>query len=124
MRNKLAVLFLAVVLVGCAAKKPVSGSANQFDSDTYLTLITTDSVITATKTALENNQFQASIVPNVKTALNNLITAYNAADAVYVAYHNAANAGTVTATQQAAVNTAMGNVQAATTILISARGGK
>jgi hypothetical protein len=121
--KKIATLILSMAMLGCAAHKPIVGSANQFDSDTYLTLATTDSVIQATKTALANNQFSPSLTPNVKTALNNLITAYDGADAVFQTYHAAALAGTSTAAQQAAVNSAMGQVQASTTLLISAKAG-
>jgi PBP1b-binding outer membrane lipoprotein LpoB len=125
LRATLATIALAIVLAGCSQNpKPVVGAANQFDSDTYLTLVTTDSVIQATKAALMNNQFPAGFVPNVKTALNHLIDAYNAADTVYQTYHTAALVGQSTPVQQAAVNTAMGNVQAATTILIAAKAGQ
>jgi|HubBroStandDraft_6_1064221.scaffolds.fasta_scaffold02778_3 hypothetical protein len=127
--KKLFALVLCVAMMGCAAKKPIVGSANQFDSDTYLTLVTTDSVIQATKGALaipagQAGAFPASVVGNVKTALNNLIAAYDVADSAYLAYHTAALAGTATATQQASLNTAMGNVQASTTLLIAAKGGQ
>ena len=118
-------LALSAVLLNCSQNpKPVVGAANQFDSDTYLTLVTTDSVIQSTKTALAGNQFPTAYVDNVKTALNNLITAYNAADTVYQAYHLAALSGTSTPAQQASVNQAIGNVQAATTMLVATKAGK
>src|SRR5208283_993459 len=88
MKKLMAIVLLGVVLAGCAAKKPVVGSANQFDSDSYLTLVT--------------------------AALNGLITAYDVANPVYVAYHNAALAGQATAAQQSAVTSSLGAVSTAT----------
>jgi hypothetical protein len=118
------IVVLALLLTACAAKKPVQGSANQFDSDTYLTLVTTDNLIQATKTALANNAFPASIAGNVKTALNGLIAAYNAANVAYQAYHNAALTGQSTPAQQAEVERSVANVQTATTNLTTVKGGK
>lgn len=125
MKKIISVVVLSLAMVGCAKKvtAPIPGSANSFDSDTYLTLVTTDSVIQGTKSALAANSFPPAFVSNVKTALNALITAYDAADSVYIVYHNAAMGGTATPTQQAAVATAIGQVQAATTILVAAKGG-
>ena len=117
-------IVLCVGLLGCSQNpKPVTGAANLFDSGTYLTLVTTDNIIQSTKAALAAGSFPASVVGNVKTALNNLITAYDAADAVYITYHTAALSGTSTAAQQAAVTSAVGNVQASTTLLIAAKAG-
>ncbi len=124
MKQFLLVALLALTL-GCSQNpKPIVGAANQFDSDTFLTLVTTDSVIQSTKTALTANQFPANVVTNVRAALNRLIDAYDAADTVYIVYHNAALAGQSTPAQQAAVNQAMGNVQGATTMLVAAKAGQ
>jgi|SRR6267154_580806 len=124
MKRIIALLALSLML-GCSQNpKPVVGAANQFDSDTYLTLVTTDSVIQNTKAALTANQFPANVVTNVRAALNRLIDAYDAADTVYIVYHNAALAGQSTPAQQAAVNTAVGNVQGATTMLVAAKAGQ
>src|SRR5271156_3502939 len=92
--KRLATLALVLALTGCAAHVVHPGSANKFDSDAYDSVLVTHSVIETTKTDLANNAFPASIAGNVKTALNDLITGYNAADAAYQAYHNAALAGT------------------------------
>ena len=120
----LATMVICAVLTGCSQNpKPVVGAANQFDSDSYLTLVTADSVIQQTKAALAANSFPASIVGNVKTALNGLITAYDVADTTYIAYHTAALAGTATPQQQAAVTSSLTSVQAATTTLVTAKGG-
>src|ERR1700676_2926447 len=98
MKRLLPSLLIALSMtVGCAMNpKPVTGSANQFDSDTYLALATADSVIQTTKADLTNGTFPVNIAGNVKTALNNLIKSYDVADKVYLAYHAAAIAGTVT----------------------------
>jgi len=111
--------------LGCSQNpKPVTGAVNQFDSDSYLTLLTTDNVIQSTKQALVAGSFPASIAGNVKTALNGLITAYDVADTAYLAYHTAALSGTATAQQQAAVKSGLNNVSAATTTLLTAKGGQ
>jgi len=125
-------IILCIVLAGCSQNpKPVTGSANQFDSDTYLTLVTTDSVIQSTKADLANCAaspatcaFPAGIVGNVKTALNGLIASYNAADAAWQVYHAAALTGQSTPAQQAAVTSAIAQVNAATTNLTTVKGGK
>jgi hypothetical protein len=124
LRYKLLIPVLALVLLtGCIGNpKPVTGSANQFDSDSYLTLLTTDTVIEATKADLNNGAFPASTVTGVKTALNALITAYDAAQPVYIAYHTAALAGQATQAQQAQVTAALSSVQTATTALVVAKG--
>lgn len=125
-------LILCLGLAGCSMNpKPVVGASNQFDSDTYLTLVTTDSVIQSTKADLVTCAatptacvFTAGIVGNVKTALNGLISAYNAADASWQVYHSASLAGQSTPAQQAAVSSAIANVNAATVSLTSVKGGK
>ncbi len=117
----LAVLFLA----GCTKNTtaPVPGSASNFDSQSYLSLVTADNVIQSTKTALEAGQFPASIAGNVKTALNALIQSYDVANPIYKAYHAAALAGTATAAQQTAVTNAVNDVTTKTSALTSAKGG-
>lgn len=123
MRLPLTVLLIALT-VGChSVAAPVPGSANAFDSDSYLTLVATHSVIESTKTDLAANSFPMAIAGNVKTALNLLITAYDTANQAYLAYHTAALAGTSTAAQQTAVTNALTNVQTATTTLTAAKGG-
>lgn len=122
--SSLAIVLVLIACLGCAARKPVVGSANQFDSDSYLTLVTADSTIQATKAALTAGSFPASIVGNVKIALNALITAYDVANPTYIAYHNAALAGQATPAQQQAVQFQIANVQTATVALTTAKGGK
>ena len=120
MKSKCTAVLLALVLLGgCAARHP--GSANQFDSSSYDTLIVAHSVIETTKADLAANKFPPQNVGNVKTALNNLIQTYNVADTAYQSYHSAAVAGTATTAQQASLTTALANVTAATTTLNSAK---
>jgi hypothetical protein len=83
MARRLAVLLpLTLLLSSCAAHVNHPGTANTFDSDTYDALLITDNVIQSTKTAYLSNQFPASIAPQVKTALNDLITAYDTANSL------------------------------------------
>jgi hypothetical protein len=136
-----AICTLTLLLVGCAAHVNHPGTANAFDSNTYDTLMVTDSVIQSTKTAYLANQFPASIAPQVKTALNDLIAAYDAADLLYcgnpiqgpssaalvcapTSYHAMAMAGTATPAQQTAVAAAVSTVNSKTTALTAAKGGK
>lgn len=118
------VLGVAGSSTGCAAMKPVVGSANKFDSDSYLTLVTADSVIQSTKQSLMDAKFPVGIAGTVKASLNGLITAYDVANPVYIAYHTAALNGTATPAQQAAVTSALSNVKSAQTQLVTARGGQ
>jgi hypothetical protein len=114
----------AVEVGGCAGRTPpVVGSVNQFDSNAYLTLVTTDNIIQGCKRDLTAGVFPANIAEYVKPALNGLIQAYNVANVAYTGYHAAAVAGTVTVVQQTQVTNALNNVQTATTTLIAARGG-
>lgn len=124
MKRLISALALVVLLCGCAksTSTPIPGSANTFDSQSYLSLVTADSVIQSTKADLTADKFPASIAGNVKTALNALIQSYDVANPVYVAYHTAALAGTATATQQTAVTSALADVSAKTSALTSAKG--
>jgi hypothetical protein len=110
--------------IGCSQNpKPVTGAANQFDSDSYLALDTTDNVIQSTKSALAANSFPAAIAGGVKTALNDLITAYDIANATYRAYHAAALAGVDTVQQRDNVTATLNTVGQKTTVLVTAKGG-
>jgi hypothetical protein len=123
--NRLAVFALAMVLTGCAATHPIHpGAANTFDSSSYDAVLVAHSVIETTKTDLANNVFPASIAGQVKTALNDLITGYNAADSAYQAYHQAAVAGTATTTQSNAVTAALTTLNTKTAALTAAKAGK
>jgi hypothetical protein len=117
-------LVFVVVLAGCAAHIVHPGSANKFDSDAYDSVLITHSVIETTKTDLANNAFPASIAGNVKAALNYLVTAYNAADSAYQAYHTAAMAGTATTAQSNAVTAALADMNTKTAALTAAKAGK
>lgn len=106
MKRRLSTLLLCLVLtVGCAKQvhAPIPGSVNQFDSDSYTSLVTAKAIIDAAKTELSNGTFAPSIAANVKEAINYAVASYNVADVSYVAYHSAAVAGTATPTQQAEV---------------------
>jgi hypothetical protein len=120
----LAICVLAIALTGCAAHKNHPGAANAFDSDSYDTLLVTDTVIQSTKADLTAGTVPAAISAQVKTALNVLIEAYDIADASYIVYHTAAVAGTATAAQQAAVTNSLSAVTTAAAQLATARGKK
>ena len=117
-------VFVLLVTFGCGARPIHPGSANQFDSQSYDVVFTAHNVIESTKTSLANNEFPAGIVPNVKKALNDLIAAYNIADQAYLAYHNAAIAGTSTQAQMDAVNASQIGLNTATRSLVTAKGGQ
>ncbi len=115
------VVVLCLVLAACS-HKVVVGAANQFDSNSYLTLVTADSVIQQTKADLAAGTFPANIATTVKASLNGLIEAYDVANPIYIAYHTAALAGQATPAQQAAVTSSLASVNSATTALITAKG--
>ena len=115
---------IAVLLAGCAAHVTHPGAANKFDSDSYDAVLVAHSVIETTKADLANGAFPASIAGNVKTALNDLIAGYNAADKAYQSYHNAALAGTATTAQSNAVTSAISDLNAKTAALTAAKAGK
>jgi hypothetical protein len=117
------VAVLMVSMGACAAHVNHPGTANTFDSDSYDTLLVTDSVIQSTKADYAAGTVPAAIMPQVKTALNDLIRAYDAADVVYIAYHNAAMAGSATTAQQSAVASALATVGQKTAALTSAKAG-
>jgi len=104
---------VAIAVLGCGmalgagchssaikAPVPISGSVNQFDSDTYRGLMDAEAAINSLKADIAVGRLTET--PTIKTALNQAITDYNAANALWQAYH--ATAG---ATQQAAVQAAM-----------------
>jgi len=128
MRRITLIPLLALILtIGCTknpVSAPIPGSANAFDSSSYLTLVTTDSVIQSTKVDLTAGNFSASVAPTVKSALNILIQAYDVANTAYLAYHTAALANTATPAQQQAVASNLSTMEAATSNLTVAKGGK
>ena len=132
-----AVFLTIAFLVGCAARVNHPGTVNSFDSSAYDVLLVTDNVIQTTKADLAANKFPAAISGNVKTALNGLITAYDALDIAYCgmpvtaggalqcapgSYHAAAAAGTATAAQQQAITSDVSQVQNANAALTAAKG--
>jgi hypothetical protein len=118
----IAVAVLALGLAGCPKSTPVAGSANTFDSQSYVSLVTADSVIQSTRAALTANQFPANVEPAVRTAVNALIQSYDIANPIYLAYHSAALAGNATAAQQTALTNAVSDVNAKTAAVTSAKG--
>jgi hypothetical protein len=62
-------------------------------------------------------------VPNIKKAVNGAITAYNVADLSYQSYHAAALAGQATPAQQAAVGSAVTNLNSAVSSITAAKAG-
>jgi hypothetical protein len=122
---KLAVLALAVMLSGgCAAKQPIHpNAANKFDSLSYDSLTVAKSIIDSTRADLAANAFPPSISGNVKTALNDLIRAYDAAYPLYGQYHQAAYNGVATTAQSDALTNAISNLNTKTTALAVAKKG-
>jgi hypothetical protein len=121
---KRAIPILALLLAGCAAHQIHPGAANTFDSNSYDAVLVTHNLIETTKTDLANNAFPASIAGNVKTALNDLIKAYDIADTSYVTYHQAALAGNATAAQQTTLTNALSALSTQTAALTAAKAAK
>jgi|SRR5579859_554767 len=136
--RRFAVLLLAVTFLGCAARPIHPGTANAFDSSVYDSLLVTHSVIESTKTELSNNSFSASITPNVKAALNKLITIYNDTDTLYcnppagagptdscapTSYHALAVSGQSTTTLDAQMRAKANDMNSAVSALAAAKGG-
>lgn len=123
----LIVLGLTLSLVGClknSARAPIPGAANQFDSDTYLTLSTAKGAIDQAKQELANGAFSATIAPHVKDAINKAVKVYNVADVTYQAYHTAALSGKATFTQQDAVSNSLNDLNSAVSTITSAKVGQ
>jgi hypothetical protein len=117
-----------IVTTGCmnrpATAQIVPGVVNQFDSDTYLALVTSKGVIDQTKVDLTNNTFPANWVSNIKTTVNDLVIAYNTADTAYTAYHIALLAGTATLEQQQAVQSTVDTMNQKVVAVSSAKVGQ
>lgn len=91
LRSSILVVALAtgmISLVGCATNAAVStpGAVNAFDSNTYQVLVAADA-------AIQQAKIDIAKYPQVKPALNRLITSYNTANDAYRAYHAAAVTG-------------------------------
>lgn len=103
-------LILAVGLVGCRAvhtttppPPPLAGAVNQFDQDSYKTLVAVQATIESLNNSYKSNPSLASLKP----VLDQAATDYNLAELAWQAYHGAA-----TAANQAAVTAALSKVQA------------
>lgn len=113
MRQKRILLPLLMLLLLTAAcqkqvKAPVPGAINTFDSDTFRALADAQASINSFK----NDPALPSIIakhPIVKTVLNQAITDYNTANALYQAW-KATNGTAATAPVQAAVDKVNGDV--------------
>lgn len=95
---------LLLLLAAChkQVQAPIPGAINTFDSNTYRAL----SVAQASINSFKNDPSFPSIVaahPQVKTILNQAITDYNAANALYQAWKASAGANP-TAPVQAAID--------------------
>jgi len=126
MKRKLVLLILGVMLAstGCIHKAPpIQGSVSQFDSDTYLAISTAKGTIDQAKVELASNAFPTNVAANVKIAINAAVAAYNTADVTYQAYHTAALQGSATPVQQAAVQSAVNNLNTSVSNLTSVKTG-
>lgn len=115
-------LIMASIACTHNVQAPVQGSVNQFDSDTYLTLVTAKAAIDQAKVELANGTFTGKVAAAVKAAVNGAVTAYNVATTTYQAYHAAALAGTSTPSQQAAVGVAVANMNSSVANITVAKG--
>lgn len=122
-RKTLPILLVLLIAVGCAktVRAPIPGAANQFDSDTYTSLVTAKGVIDQAKAELSAGSFSAGVAAKVKEAVNYAVAAYNTANVTYVAYHNAALAGQATSAQQQAVSSSMSNLNTAVSNVTTAK---
>lgn len=81
------ILLIAIAPLGCKAYITHPGSINQFDSETYDSLISAKTIIDTAR-----DQFSHNVLPpRFKTPLNDLIKAYDAAYPVYKLWHAAAD---------------------------------
>jgi hypothetical protein len=130
----LASLLLSLVLVGCAASgayqvHPGSGgfttgtptAVQLVISHAYDTLLATDGTIQQTRADFLANAFPAAAMPKVKVAFNALVQAYDAAQASWIAFNQAATADP--SVPQAALAAALAGVTTAITNLNAAKGG-
>jgi hypothetical protein len=136
---KSTILVAMILCLSACAAGPHPGTANAFDNATYNTLLVTDNVIQTTRADYAASKFPAAIMPQVKTALNDLIAAYDAADVLYCgqpvtgplgtlqcapgSYHAMAMAGTATPQQSADITAKINAVNSAITSLASAKAG-
>jgi hypothetical protein len=128
MRKTLVALIVACCLATTACttnvRAPIPGAVNQFDSDTYLSLVTAKGVIDQTKADLAAGSFPVNITPIVKQSVNDAVQAYNVADTAYQAYHAEALAGSATVAQQNAVSQKVSDLNTAVSKVTAAKAGK
>jgi hypothetical protein len=113
MNKAILFLVLAFGVMGCShtpAHAPIPGSTSQFDSDTYQALATAHAF------AVSVSQNVSTLSQQEKNVLNQFLTDLNAADMLYIGYHN----GSV---PQASMQTALTKVQTDQAAVV-AQGGK
>ena len=134
MKNRLAVIVLvAASLTGCAtgaykvhpgAGGYVSGTptaAQLFDSQEYDVLVGANAVIQQTQADYLAGKFPTSAMPGIRSAANAATTAYNVAQAQWLAFDGALKVGA--SPSQSALTSALAALQSALTQLTTAKGG-
>lgn len=113
MRNT-AILLICLALTGCGGTTYVAhpGSINVFDSVTADTLTGMKATIDAARPLITNGTLPASL----KTPVNDLIQAYNTAQAGYLAWRTAMQSGTA-AQQSTTLTQLQSDLNAATAAL-------
>jgi hypothetical protein len=86
--KKIVLLCILLVCTGCAKKTtaPVPGAINSFDSTTYRALMDAQAAINSFKADIASGKLTET--PAIKTALNQAIQDYDAADALWQTYHS------------------------------------
>jgi hypothetical protein len=90
-------VILAVAMSGCRAYTQHPGAANSFDSHAYDALLLANDAIKTAKADVGNGSLPA----NYTSYLNALIRSYDAANALYRTYHDAAVKGQDTSAMMA-----------------------
>jgi hypothetical protein len=104
-------IFLAPFMAGCKKYVQHPGSVNAFDSQAYDALLAGEGAIKQGKT-----DYAAGSLPDaVLIYFNDLIRAYDVADATYKTYHDAATKGQDTATLASKLTSDIANLTAALT---------
>jgi hypothetical protein len=87
---------------------PLDGAANQFDSDSYKTLVAVQATLNSLNTSYKANP---TGLASLKPTLDQAASDYNIAEALWQAYHSAALSGMASTTQQTALSTSLTKVQ-------------
>jgi uncharacterized protein YceK len=131
--NKLIAVLAAVMLSGCAAAtykvhpgaggyvSGVASTAQIFDSQEYDALVGANAVIQQVQADYLANKFPTSSMPAIRTAANAATTAYNTAQAQWLAFDGALKSGGTPS--QAALISAVSAMTAAVAQLTTAKGG-